>query len=156
MATEKFQELCDKFQELVDDFLFYLLDERDEEHIILTNIYREDWIDENDRELWVNDILLQFLGNGLDYVDGQQYIPGYDIRNWGEKLRALMGQLTKEEYQNEIDVLYDSLRFWRIETDGFYNSLIFNYCYRFVYDRPHTDLIDILKKLYENRNIMPK
>ena len=44
MATEKFQELCDKFQELVDDFLFYLLDERDEEHIILTNIYREDWI----------------------------------------------------------------------------------------------------------------
>lgn len=150
MATEKIHELC-------EDFLFYLLDVNDETHIIMTKIYEEDWQDEDECDLWVNAILLNYLGNGFDYVDGDNFIPGYDIRNWQEEeIRKLISEISKEEHLTEIDELHESLKFWRIESDGFYNSIIFNYCYRLVYDRQYTDLIEFVKNLYESRNIMPK
>jgi hypothetical protein len=157
MATEKIHELC-------EDFLFYLLDTNDETHIIMTKIYEEDWQDEDECELWVNETLLNYFGNGLDYLDlnENKFISGCDIRNWQEekdterKIRELISEISKEEHLTEIDELHNSLRFWRIESNGFYTSIIFNYCYRLVYDRTYIDLIEFVKSLYESRNIMPK
>jgi hypothetical protein len=150
MATDKIQELC-------NDFLFYLLDERDENHIIMTKIYDEDWENEDECELWVNAVLLNYLGNGLDYRERDQFIPKYDIQNWkGPKVRELMSEIIKDEYNDEINTLYESLKFWRIDSGGFYTSIIFNYCYRLVYDRSYADLIQFLKTLYESNSIMPK
>ena len=150
MATNKIQELC-------ESFLFYLLEERDENHIIMTKLYEQDWTDENECELWVNAVLLNYLGNGGDYIDGKNFIPKHDIRHWrGKRVCELMREIMKEEYVTEINTLYESLRFWKIESDEFYASLIFNYCYRLVYNRSHMDLIEFLKNLYESNTIIPK
>jgi len=151
-ATEKIQEIC-------EDFLFYLLEVRDENHIIMTKIYEENWADEDECELWVNDSLMNFLGNGLDYFEnGQSFIVGVDIQHWDEKdkLNHLLEEIAKDEHQEEIGLLYGSLRSWRIASNGFYTSIVFNYCYRYIYNRTYDELIECVKNLYESKIFMPK
>jgi hypothetical protein len=155
MATEKIHELCEKF-------LLYLIDERDENKYIMTTIYEEKWRDEDECNRWVNDILTNYLMNGLDYLfytpTGYQYIPGRcDIRSWKSvKACEALREIMKEEYISEITTLYKSLENWRMEDDEYYSSIIYNYCYRLVFDKSHTELIEYIKQLYESNIIIPK
>jgi hypothetical protein len=131
MATQKIQKYC-------DDFILFLLQERDENQVIMRKIYEEDWMDEDDRENWIEYSLLNYLANGMAYKNVEEggvenFIPGYDIQRWSQSLMS-----------------------WRMESNGFYHSLIFHYCYRYLNDRTHDDLIVFLKNLIEENTIMPK
>jgi hypothetical protein len=156
MATQLIQKFC-------DDFILFLLQERDENQVIMRKIYEEDWTDEEAREWWIQDNLLNYLANGAAYKNMEEggvedLIPGYNIQNWNrdKKFCNLLGEITKDEYEDEILEIYDSLMSWRIEHKGFYHSLIFNYCFRYLYDRTHDDLLTFLKNLIEENTIMPK
>jgi hypothetical protein len=153
MATQLIQKFC-------DEFILFLLQERDENQVIMRKIYEEDWADEDDREWWIQDNLLNYLANGMAYkkmVDND-FIPGYDIQRWNQdnKFCNILREITKDEHNDEIEDIYDSLMSWRIEHNGFYHSLIFNYCFRYLYDRTHDDLLTFLKNLIEENTIMPK
>ena len=156
MANQQIQKFC-------DDFILFLLQVRDENQVIMRKIYEEDWTDEDDREIWIDAVLLNYLANGMAYknVDKagfEDFIPGYDIQSWNQDKQFcnLLEEITKDEHDDEIEEIYDSLMNWRIEHNGFYHSLIFNYCYRYLYDRTHDDLLTMLKNLVEENTIMPK
>ena len=155
MATQQIQKFC-------DEFILFLLQERDEHQVIMRKIYEDDWADEDERETWIESVL-QFLTNRKAYKNVEEggfedFIPGYDIQDWNQdkKFNNLLGEITKDEHNDEIEDIYDSLMGWRIEHNGFYHSLIFNYCYRYLYDRTHDDLLTFLKNLIEENTIMPK
>jgi hypothetical protein len=148
MANQLMQQFC-------QEFLLYLLEVKDENQLIINKIFDEDW--GPDRELWITNSLLDYLGNGLDYKEnGVVLINGRDVRCW-EGTRKILNEITKYEHNAEIKQINADLRDWRIEyPHAFYSTLIYNYYYRFVHDRTDEELITFLRELIHANIIIPK